>query len=97
MNADLSTLEVLFADARDMGFLKTLPEYPKLQIIRIFISTDMAVFPALELPAFLLLGMAAVGRWTRMFFATSKRDKRDLDMKLPQFKIFCGKLARMFY
>jgi hypothetical protein len=70
MNADLSTLEVLFADVRDMGFLKILLECPKLQIIRIFIPTDMDVFPALELPAFFLLGMAAVGRWTWMFFVT---------------------------
>jgi hypothetical protein len=97
MNADLSTLEVLFADAGDMGFIKTLPECPKLQIIGIFVSTDVAVFPALELPAFLLLGMVAVERWTWMFFATSKLDKRDLDAKLPQFKIFCGELASMFY
>jgi hypothetical protein len=97
MNAYLSTLEVLFADARDMGFLKTLPECPKLQIIGIFVSTNVAIFPALELPAFLLLGMVAVERWTWLFFATSKLNKQDLDVKLPQFKIFCGELASMFY
>jgi hypothetical protein len=68
INADLSTLDMLFTNARDMGFLKILPEYPKLQIIVIFVSTDVAVFPALELSAFLLLCMAAVERWMWMFF-----------------------------
>jgi hypothetical protein len=56
MNADLSALEVLFADMGDMGFLKIL-QCPKLQIIGIFIFTDEAVFLALELPAFLFLDM----------------------------------------
>jgi hypothetical protein len=96
MNADLSTLEVLFAVVGDMGFLKTLLECPKLQIIGIFVSTNVAVFPTLELPDFVLLGIIAVERWIWIFFATSKLKKQDLDTELPQFKIFCRKLAKQY-
>jgi hypothetical protein len=96
VNADLGILEVLFADAGDMGFLRTLPTCPKLQIIAIVVSTDMAVFPALDLPSIHLLGLVAVESWTWIFFATSNLNKRDLDVKLPQFKIFCGELASIY-
>jgi hypothetical protein len=56
MNADLSTLEVLFADMGDMGFLRTLLECPKLQIIGIFVSTYVAIFLASEAPCFFVVG-----------------------------------------
>jgi hypothetical protein len=60
-NADLSTVEVLFADAGDMMFLKNLPQCPKLQIVVIFVQTDMAVFPAFKLPSLHLLGWPSKG------------------------------------
>jgi hypothetical protein len=48
-NADLNTIEMLFADLADIAFLKNLPACPKLQIVGIFIMSDVAIFLAFEL------------------------------------------------
>jgi hypothetical protein len=83
-NADLNIVEVLFADSADMAFLKNLPACPKLQIVGIFIMSDVAVFPALELPSLHLLGLVAIERWTFIFFATSKADNPEWLKKISQ-------------
>jgi hypothetical protein len=92
-NADLST--VLFANVGDMTFLKNLPQCSKLQIMVIFVRTDVAVFLAFELPSLHLLGLVAIERWTFVFFATCSAENPEWPNKLIQFKIFSQELASM--
>jgi hypothetical protein len=81
-NTDLSTLEVLFADAGNIMFLKNLPQCPKLQIMAIFVRTTVAVFPAFKLPSLHLLGLVAIERWTCVFFATHSAENLEWPNKL---------------
>jgi hypothetical protein len=93
--ANLETLEVLFADAGNMRFLKNLPQCPKLQIVAIFVRTDVAIFPAFKLPSLHLLGLVAIERWTFVFFANRSAENPEWPNKLIQFKIFSQELASM--
>jgi hypothetical protein len=44
------SVEALFVDAADVSFLKNLPLTPKLELVIIFVKSDVAIFPALDLP-----------------------------------------------
>jgi hypothetical protein len=60
-------MEAIFIDAADISFLKKFFYSPKLQLVVIFSKADMAVFPGLERPIY-LLGLVAVETRPFSFF-----------------------------
>jgi hypothetical protein len=65
------SVEAFFVNAADISFLKNLPFTPKLELVIIFVKSDVAFFPALDLPPLHPLGVVAIGSWTFLFFATT--------------------------
>jgi hypothetical protein len=88
-------MEVLFVDVGNMMFLKNLPQCPKLQIVAIFVQTNVVVFLAFKLSSLHLLGFVAIKRWTFVFFATHSAKNPEWPNKLIHFKIFSQELASM--
>jgi hypothetical protein len=65
------SVKALFVDAADVSFLKNLPFTPKLELVVIFVKSDVAIFLALDLPPLHPLRVVAIGSWTFLFFATA--------------------------
>jgi hypothetical protein len=61
---------------------------PKLELVVIFVKSDVAIFLALDLPPLYPLGVVAVGFWTFLFFATSTIKDPNQNI-FAQIKIFC--------
>jgi hypothetical protein len=82
------SVEALFVDAADVSFLKNLPFTSKLELVVIFVKSDVAIFLALDLPPLYPLGVVAIGFWTFLFFATSTIKNPNQNI-FAQIKIFC--------
>jgi hypothetical protein len=67
--------EALFIDVADVSFLKNLPFTPKLELVIIFVKSDVAIFLALDLSPLDPLGVVAIGSWTFLFFATDEKSE----------------------